>query len=357
MLHRRSEVGKPLLGGFFSFFVLKFLATALVGLVWVASSLGQTSSGVATVSGTVLLGSDNRPASHVAVSLRSSSQQIFRSILTDSEGHFEVAGLPNGAYEITADEPGCVSERVTADVNGTVAGVAVHLKPFRTSPSGNGFTVSVRELKQPEKARDEFQKGLARIAKSDYSEALKHLVKATQAFPEYYEAFHYIGVAEMKMEHLEKAVEAFQRSINLSDGTDAEPMFGLGYTSYLQGKWKEAETILRRGLERDSDSAQGHFYLGTALFALNRLQEAENSAREALLRKPDYAAPYIVLANIFGRRRQFHEQLQAMDSYLRLDPSGPSADRVRAARQTTLHILASLASNGDLIVQAASANR
>jgi cytochrome c-type biogenesis protein CcmH/NrfG len=357
MQYKRSEVRKPLVGGSFPFFIARFVVAASVVALWAAGSMGQASSGSAAVSGTVLFGSDNRPASHVAVSLRSSSQQIFRSILTDSEGHFEVGGLPNGVYEISAEESGCASERVSTNVQGVVAGVAVHLRPYRTAPIGNGFAVSVRELEVSEKARAEFQKGLARMAKSDYSEALKHLVKATQIFPQYYEAFHYIGVAQMKMDHLEQAVEAFQRSIDLSVGAYAEPMFGLGYASYLQGKWKEAEAILRRGLERDSNSAEGYFYLGTALFALNLVAEAEKSARGALLRKPNYAAPYIVLANVFGRRHEFHEQLQAMDSYLKLEPNGPSADRVRAARETTLRLLANLDPAGNLTAQAASPNR
>src|SRR5262249_19018037 len=151
----------------------------------------------------------------------------------------------------------------------------------------------------------------------------RHLAKATQAYPEYYEAFHYIGVAEMKLDHLDRAVAAFQRSIDLSNGGFAEPIFGLGYVSFLMGKFKDAEAILRSGFEQNPNSGEGYFYLGTALFALNRLEEAEKSAREALLRKPDYAAPYIVLANVFGRRHEFHEQLQALDRYLSLEPSGP----------------------------------
>src|SRR5262249_27432131 len=151
-----------------------------------ASSTGQVSSRDGTVSGTVFFDADARPASHVAVSLRSAGQQIFRNVLTDSEGHFEVSGLPGGVYEISADGPGCISEQVTNVLRGTVANVAVHLKSYKAAPIRNGFTVSARELRLPEKARDEYQKGLARIAKSDYTESLRHLTKATQAFPEYY---------------------------------------------------------------------------------------------------------------------------------------------------------------------------
>src|SRR5437773_11602339 len=42
------------------------------------------------ISGTVLLKTGNRPASQVAVKLKSHAVGIFRSVLTDFEGHFEV---------------------------------------------------------------------------------------------------------------------------------------------------------------------------------------------------------------------------------------------------------------------------
>src|SRR5207249_10763520 len=58
------------------------------------------------ISGTVLLKANNRPASQVAVKLKSHAAGIFRSILTDFEGHLEVRRLPPSPHEILADEPG-----------------------------------------------------------------------------------------------------------------------------------------------------------------------------------------------------------------------------------------------------------
>jgi len=58
------------------------------------------------ISGTVILKANNRPASQVAVKLKSHAAGIFRSILTDLEGHFEVRSLPPSTYEIVVDEPG-----------------------------------------------------------------------------------------------------------------------------------------------------------------------------------------------------------------------------------------------------------
>jgi len=317
----------------------------IVALCTPAAPAQGSSNDAGGISGKVLLDGGHGPASQVTVSLLSSSHQVVRRVLTDYDGGFQVAGLPNGEYEVVVEEPGCESDRAVAKVNGSIASVEVHIKQSKPAENvPNRYAVSVRELQMPNKARSEYQKGLDGIAHNDFAESLRHFTKATQAFPNYYEAFNFIGIAKMKLGELEEAIQAFQRSIDLSGGRYAAALFGMGYTSYLQGKLKEAENTLRRGLDIDGSSPDGHFYLGMTLFLENRVEEAEKSAREALLCEPDYAAAYIVLANVYGRRHQFHEQLQALDTYLQLSPNGPSAARVKEVRQVTLGILAGLKS-------------
>jgi len=290
-----------------------------------------------------VLDGGNGPASQVTVSLRSSSQQVVRRVLTDYDGRFQMGGLSNGEYEVVVEEPGYESDRAVARVSGSVASVELHMRQFKPAENvASRYAVSVRELKMPDKARSEYQKGLDGIAHNDFAESLRHFTKAVEAFPNYYEAFNFIAIAEMKLGELEKAIQAFQKSIDLSEGRYASALFGMGYTFYLQGKLKDAEDILRRGLDIDGSSPDGYFYLGMTLFLENHIEEAERSAREALFCKPDYAAAYIVLANVYGRRHEFREQLQALDTYLKLSPNGPSAARVKEVRQVTLGILAGL---------------
>jgi tetratricopeptide (TPR) repeat protein len=113
----------------------------------------------------------------------------------------------------------------------------------------------------------------------------------------------------------------------------------MAYLLYLEGKADEAEAILRRGLELDGNAPDGHVILGMTLLRLDRLDEAERSAREALLRKPGFAEAYLVLADVYARRRNYHEQLQDLETYLRLEPRGPASTRAHQARETVLKML------------------
>jgi superkiller protein 3 len=216
----------------------------------------------------------------------------------------------------------------------------LYLNPPKPAQSKwNGYTVSARELKIPDKARKEYIKGLGSMGKNDFAGSVSHFSKAAQAFPDYYEAFYHIGVAETRRGRLEEALPAFQKAIDLSGGRYAWAEFGIGYLLYAEGKTEEAVTTLRRGLEVDGNSPDGYTILGMVMLRLDRPDEAEKCAREALLRNPNFAQAYLVLSDAYGRRREYRAQLQGLDSYLKLEPNGADSEHVRQARELVQGLL------------------
>ncbi len=307
------------------------------------SQVSNTEQTDGTISGTVLLKTNNRPASQVAVKLKSHVAGVFRSVLTDLEGHFEVRSLPPSTYEIVVDEPGYEPAQTSARLDGASSKLVLYLNSSNTAQTQrNAYTVSARELRIPGKARGEYVKGLGSLAKKDFTGSVSHFTKAAQAFPEYYEAYYHVGVAETTLGHLDEAMQAFQKAIDLSGGRYPWAEFGIGYLFYLQGKTEDGITVIRRGLEKDESSADGYFILGLALLRLNRLDEAERSAREVLLRNANFADAYLVLADVYGRRREYREQLQGLDAYLKLEPNGAESAHAKEAREVILKILAKL---------------
>src|SRR5260370_42386421 len=85
----------------------------------------------------------------------------------------------------------------------------------------DSYTISARELKIPGKAQHEYEKGLGSLAKQDIAGSLSHFTKAVQTFPDFYEAYYHMGVAETRLNHLDEAMQAFQKAIDLSGGWDA----------------------------------------------------------------------------------------------------------------------------------------
>jgi tetratricopeptide (TPR) repeat protein len=323
---------------FLSFF-LNLALIAWAPIVGAQSANLDSTSG--RISGTVLLKTNNRPASQVAVKLKSHAAGIFRSILTDLEGHFEVRSLPPSTYEIVVDEPGYEPTQISTQLDGSSSELVLYLKSSNMPRiPRDSYTISARELKIPGGARREYEKGLGSLAKRDLAGSLSHFTKAAKVFPDYYEAYYHVGVAEMSLGHLNEAMQAFQKAIDLSGGRYAWPEFGIGYLLYLEGKPEEAATIVRRGLEVDESSADGYLILGMTQLRLNRPDEAERNAREALLRKPNFPQAYLVLSDACGHRHEYREQLQDLDAYLKLEPNGAESEHVRKAREVVLRILA-----------------
>ena len=290
--------------------------------------------------GTVSLEGANRPIGGVIVNIRLVTGGSFTSVLTDWGGRFQVRGLDPGMYEIVVEEPGYEPVRETLRLDGPSPPLELHLRASNPSPvRRTDYTVSVRELRIPVKARNAFEKGLERLAKNDAVGSRTQFERAATAFPDYYEAYHHIGVANLRLGHEEEAAQAFQKAVDLSGGHYARAQFALGLLLCRRGEYAEAETVIRRGLDVDGSSATGHLFLSVALFRLNRLEEAEKSAREALLRKPGFALAYLMLADVHGGRGEYARQLQNLDAYLKLEPHGPASKRVREVREVVQRIV------------------
>ena len=342
MLCKLRKVKKSCLrAGFLSLLFFNIAATVWTPMAQAQAPVSEQTDG--KISGTVLLKANNRPASQVAVKLKSHAAGIFRSILTDLEGHFEVRSLPPSRYEIVVDEPGYEPEQLSTQLDGSSSELVLYLKSSNIPQTPReSYTVSARELKIPGKAQREYEKGLASLAKQDLAGSLSHFTKAAQEFPDYYEAYYHVGVAKTRLGHMDEAMQAFQKAVDASGGRYALAEFGVGYLLYLEGKPEEAATTIRRGLELDESSPDGYLILGMVLLRLNRPDEAERSAREALLRKPNFAQAYLVLSDACGHRHEYREQLQDLDAYLKLEPNGAESEHVRKAREVVLRILAKL---------------
>jgi Carboxypeptidase regulatory-like domain/Tetratricopeptide repeat len=291
--------------------------------------------------GTVFVDAGNRPTDGAMVNIRSLTGGPFISILTDWSGRFRVPGLDPGMYEIVVEEPGYEASRVTLQLlRGPSPPLELHLRLSNPSPAPRtDYTVSVRELRIPLKARSAFEKGLQRLAKNDAAGGRTQFERAATAFPNYYEAYYHIGVAELRLGHEQEAAQAFQKAIDLSGGRYAWAQFAMGLLLCRRGEYTEAESVIRQGLDVDGSPATGHLFLSIALFHLNRLEAAEKSAREALLRKPGLAWAYLLLADVHSRRGEHGMQLHDLDAYLKLEPDGPSSQQVREFREVVRRIV------------------
>lgn len=329
--------------------IVAWLFPALLLILPVDGTAQRTAPGVGQLPRTFMLtGSvrDNdtgQPVEMVRVDLRRFTGETLATAFTRSNGEFEFSGLARGNYYLIVEEEGFEPIREQIEIiNTDRRGVALQLsRPMIIRTALPVTPISARELSLPKKARDAFEKGRDRLlVKKDLRNSIEHFRRAITEFPSYYEAYHLMGVAYAQAGELDNAMDAYQKSIELSQGKHASAHISLAALLCDLQKFAEAERSARRGVEINAADWQGHYHLARALFGLNRLTDAENSLGEAVARRPDFADFHLLAANLHIRKKDYPALLKDLEAYLRLAPDGPASAAAREMREAVRKQLA-----------------
>ncbi len=186
--------------------------------------------------------------------------------------------------------------------NGPALGVQIRPHSTTTpidSPDSSRAAISAHELAAPAKARDDLAKGeMLLYDKADFPGAIKQFEKAIKEFPGYYEAYAQLGVAYVRMKDAGKAEIALRKSIELSEEKYSRAFVYLATVFSDNQRFAEAEPLVRKGIELDTNSWQGYHELTRALAGQNKLLDAEQAALTAVKLDPDEPELYLTLINI-----------------------------------------------------------
>lgn len=195
--------------------------------------------------------------------------------------------------------------------------------PSATTIPAKRFTLSVRDLQIPAKAQTALRHGEECLQMGDASGSLRHIHRAIQVFPGFYEAFYDEGIAEMLLGRKADALQSFQKAIDLSGGHYASAYVGYGLVLAQQGNPTDAEPVVRRGLEEDPSLPDAFSVLSIVLFQEGRLNEAEQAARSALqMPNPLAGNAFFALAQVHLQRGEYRLAVQDLESCLQFTRSG-----------------------------------
>jgi tetratricopeptide (TPR) repeat protein len=193
-------------------------------------------------------------------------------------------------------------------------------------------TVSLRELSIPDRARKAFSKGTQLFAAREWIASIAEFQKAIKAFGDLYEAYYKIGIAQLELQRGLEAEASFRKSIEISSGQYAPPLFGLGLALSNAGRYADAEAAVRAGLDLEPGDSAGHFAMAWVWYTAGRIGDAEDSARKAIRYNPNFAMAHLLLAQIHRQQNNQAALVAELDSFLALDPHSPRSVGARAAR-------------------------
>jgi tetratricopeptide (TPR) repeat protein len=252
------------------------------------------------------------------------------STYTNPNGSFTLTRIADGTYEVIATS-GLEETRERLQLRGELSTLNLVLRgAVRTaSRAGNRATVSVAQMKVPEKARNLLAKAQAALDKRKLTEADQYVTAALKVYPDFAEALTMRGLMALDGKRLDDAAESLEKSIQ-ADSNYANGYVVLGAVYNMQSKFDDAIRVLDRGLTLMPQSWQAMFELGKAELAkgdyeaaLRRLNKAGDLAPQ------EYPPLHLAKAHALLGMKNFSEASSELEAYLEQDPESPNATAVR----------------------------
>src|SRR5882672_1898346 len=309
----------------------------ILPIIALAQASGRDGGGGLSISGYVRDDENHQALRAVALELiTASGDTASPSLMSGVTGEFRFSGLVSGDYRILAKGSGYEAASLDLMLGGTpLTNVNVNLKRVDTSAAaGMGDAISAHQLSVPESARQYFDKGMKALigSKPDYRRALALFERAAKEFPDYYEAYAEMGVAHQHLGEGAEAEKALRKSVEMSASRYPDALFLLAEMLNDGGRFAESEGFARQCVQQDDSLWSCDLELARALAGLKRPAEAEAAAAKASELNPGNAKTFLILGNIHIQERKYQAVVEDFDAYLKLDPTGPASNSVRASQ-------------------------
>lgn len=162
--------------------------------------------------------------------------------------------------------------------------------------------------------------------KGDYAQAVELFEKALELDERRPDIHMGMATASFLAKNFDKAIHHFNRVTHLKPA-DGRPLINLGAVYNQMGDYQKAVGVLRRGLAKEKNSAEGFYNLGYAHRKLEQSSMAISAYREAVRLKPDMAEAHVNLANVYLDMKNYQQAVIHYNKALEIDPQFESAQR------------------------------
>jgi Flp pilus assembly protein TadD len=288
------------------------------------------------ITGAITGEADHKPIAGAQVVLNSAGGSVVNTVTAGSDGRYLFENVAVGRYTIVFSAPGYDTVRQEVAILSGASTLDVTLRKTLEKQAGDDATenaVSARELSLPSKAQDALAKGKDHLYQQhDAAGSLPYFHKVLEISPDFYEAYYHEGIAYGFQKQTVDAEEAFRKAIAGGKGHFADPCFALASILIDQKQLGDAKQLADEGLQAQPDDWRGYYELTRIYLMLGQYKDAEKNGIEASKRKADFPGLYLMLANIHMQLRDNESVLADVNTFLKLDPSGPNSEQARAIK-------------------------
>lgn len=279
--------------------------------------------------------SDGRPLAGISVKLQSVKSGFIGDGLTDKEGSFSFFDLAPGSYTILIAAQGFQPLRRFVRLDDHPAGdLYLVLKPMGSEGvAKDSYTVSVRQLQIPEKARREYRKALESLERGKTDEAIRHWNKSIAIYPRLLESYLQLSKVYLRRKDLSRALGMAQKAVAI-EPRNANALSILGYVYLQREEYPRSKQAFLESIKASPSDWLPHFWLGWLLLQEKKPQAAYPHLVLARQLRPLEPAVYVLLFNSLLELGRQKEAIKQLDYFLAHFPDNPMAAKVRRKRDT-----------------------
>jgi Tfp pilus assembly protein PilF len=194
----------------------------------------------------------------------------------------------------------------------------------------------------PKEAVEAYRKGMQSAQSGDSKKAVESLRNAVNIHPKFGAALVELGGQYLRLNEPAKAAEVLKQATEINPKNfTAHLRYGIALLN--DKKPANAEMAFREALKLSPESAGAHMYLGIALLSLSRDEktkefhadkyaDAQKELETAVTTgKEEVAMAHKYLGGIYWGQKDHKRAADELETYLKLEPKAPDAERTRAA--------------------------
>jgi uncharacterized protein HemY len=284
--------------------------------------------------------SNGKPVKDARIEVQSRENgQIVSSGYANPGGSFQISNLPTGNYELVVTA-GLAESRQPLSLEGSDQEVAISLPTHNSGANTGGKdSVSVAQLRVPERARNLFHKAQDAARKQNVADANKYVDEALQVYPYYADAMTMRGILKLDANHYNEASQDLEQAIQF-DPNYPLAYIALGASYNLMSHWDDALRVLNRGTTLNPDSWQAYFEMGKSFLGKGDYPAALHQFDKTQQIQPQYALVHLVKAHAMLAMKDYANATTELEAYLKNEPNGSQSAQARE----TLDKLRSVAS-------------
>ncbi len=257
---------------------------------------------------------------------------LIAAAVPNDQCYVEFPNVPDGTYHVRVSGKNFApsDNQITTSAGSTDFAIristgddSVRVGMMALSPS-----VSVGELRVPEKAQKELEKATKQIQQQDFTKALRTLQQAIRDDPNYAGAYNNLGVVYARLGDRDHELDSLEKAIRLNSHL-AQAYANLGRLSIKDGDFSSAERALKIASSCDPMDGITLILLAYSQFMQKEMDQAIATSREAHALKSAHAFVHQIAARAYEQKRDRTDAVSELGLFLTEEASGPRADSAR----------------------------